>query len=132
MSSMFAARDHTVGDQTLHDAAGTEEYRIAQLERQVEGLRRALQSRDSIGQAKGILLSHYAIGPEEAFGLLVRLSQNTNTKVADIAVAFVAGVRECGSAPPERCRAVTAVVTELLAGARTAGRESPVTGPAPW
>ncbi len=61
----------------------------------------------------------------------MRLSQHTNTKVADIAVALVAGVRECGAAPTERCRMLTDVVTELLAGTRAAGRESPATAPTP-
>jgi ANTAR domain len=126
MPSMFAARDQTARDQTghqlSHDAGGAEQCRITQLEQQVEGLTRALQNRDTIGQAKGILLSHYAIGPDEAFALLVRVSQHTNTKLADIAVAFVARVRERGPAQPEQCRAVTAVVSGLLAGT---GRPAP-------
>jgi GAF domain-containing protein len=34
-------------------------------------LRIALESRDAIGQAKGVLMERYKIGPTEAFGLLV-------------------------------------------------------------
>jgi hypothetical protein len=134
MSSMFAARDRTARDQTARgqtsdDPVGAEQCRITQLEQQVEGLTRALQNRDTIGQAKGILLSHYAMGPDEAFALLVRLSQHTNTKLAEIAVVLVARVRESGPAPPERCRVVTAVVAGLLAGTgQHAGRSPSPTG----
>lgn len=52
MSSVLAARD-----QTARDPVGAEQYRITQREQQVEGSSRALQTRDTIGQAKGILLS---------------------------------------------------------------------------
>jgi hypothetical protein len=68
MTSTLAARD-----QSARDRVGPEQYRITQqhritqLEQQVEGLTRALQTRDTIGQAKGILLSRYAMGPDQAF-----------------------------------------------------------------
>jgi GAF domain-containing protein len=48
-------------------------------------LRRALSSRDLIGQAKGILMERYKVTSEEAFAMLGRASSLTNRKVADIA-----------------------------------------------
>ncbi|MQY04689.1 ANTAR domain-containing protein [Actinomadura macrotermitis] len=48
-------------------------------------LRRAIDSRDVIGQAKGILMSRRGITAEEAFALLSRTSQNLNVKLADLA-----------------------------------------------
>ncbi|MDD7965350.1 GAF and ANTAR domain-containing protein [Actinomycetospora lemnae] len=45
----------------------------------------ALDSRDTIGQAKGILMERFALDGEEAFALLVSSSQDTNMKLADVA-----------------------------------------------
>jgi GAF domain-containing protein len=61
-----------------------------------EQLRRALDSRDLIGQAKGILMRERAITAEQAFELLRERSQNTNTKLVDLARSVV----EAGTLPP--------------------------------
>jgi GAF domain-containing protein len=50
-------------------------------------LERALASRDLIGQAKGIIMHAHRVTAEEAFTLLVRRSQETNTKLVDVAEA---------------------------------------------
>jgi AmiR/NasT family two-component response regulator len=49
----------------------------------------ALASRDLIGQAKGIIMERFNVDAVRAFELLVRLSQNSNARVADIAADFV-------------------------------------------
>ena len=49
----------------------------------------ALASRDIIGQAKGMLMERYHIDALRAFDLLARLSQEANTKLADIARQLV-------------------------------------------
>lgn len=54
-------------------------------------LRRAIDTRDVIGQAKGILMSRRGISAEEAFDVLRRASQDLNAKLADVARALVAG-----------------------------------------
>ncbi|MCX6471935.1 MAG: ANTAR domain-containing protein [Corynebacteriales bacterium] len=45
----------------------------------------ALQSRDVIGQAKGMIMERYDISADEAFALLARLSQDTNTPLVAVA-----------------------------------------------
>lgn len=47
--------------------------------------RSALASRDVIGQAKGMLMERYDIDAAAAFGLLRRLSQETNTPLISVA-----------------------------------------------
>jgi GAF domain-containing protein len=53
-------------------------------------LRTALESRDVIGQAKGILMERYKISAIEAFNLLIVASQRTHLKLRDIADALAA------------------------------------------
>jgi GAF domain-containing protein len=54
-------------------------------------LERALQSRDVIGQAKGILMEREGSSADEAFDMLRRESQRRNEKVIDIARKLVEG-----------------------------------------
>jgi GAF domain-containing protein len=54
------------------------------------GLLIAMDSRDLIGQAKGILIERYKISGVEAFGLLVASSQAVNVKLRDVADHLVA------------------------------------------
>ncbi|MGW4485205.1 GAF and ANTAR domain-containing protein [Amycolatopsis sp. NPDC004368] len=48
-------------------------------------LRKAIDSRDVIGQAKGILMQRRGISADEAFDLLRRISQDLNVKLAVLA-----------------------------------------------
>jgi GAF domain-containing protein len=50
-----------------------------------QNLERAVLTRDLIGQAKGILMERYKLTGDQAFSLLVRASQKTNTKIRDLA-----------------------------------------------
>jgi AmiR/NasT family two-component response regulator len=54
-----------------------------------EQLMRAIATRDMIGQAKGMLMERFNIDADRAFGLLTRLSQQTNTRVEEIARTLV-------------------------------------------
>ena len=54
-----------------------------------EQLQQAMQSRAVIEQAKGILMGQRRCSAQEAFDLLVRLSQSTNRKLRDVAQALV-------------------------------------------
>jgi GAF domain-containing protein len=53
--------------------------------REGEQLQSALSSRDRIGQAKGIIMERYTINDVRAFEMLRQLSQDTNTKLIDVA-----------------------------------------------
>jgi AmiR/NasT family two-component response regulator len=53
-------------------------------------LKRAVGTRQLIGQAQGILMERLKVTDERAFGLLVRASQDTNRKLVDIAAELVA------------------------------------------
>jgi GAF domain-containing protein len=54
-------------------------------EREVAQLHRAIESRDVIGQAKGILMARDHLSDEEAYDVLRRASQRLNTKLRDVA-----------------------------------------------
>jgi transcriptional regulator with GAF, ATPase, and Fis domain len=49
----------------------------------------ALASRDIIGQAKGMIMERFKVDAIRAFELLTKLSQDSNTRVADIAAELV-------------------------------------------
>jgi GAF domain-containing protein len=53
-------------------------------------LRMALESRDVIGQAKGILMERYRFGAQHAFEMLLVLSQHRHQKLRDLAEEIAA------------------------------------------
>ena len=53
--------------------------------RREDQTRAALDTRDLIGQAKGILMERYRLTPDQAFSLLVRVSQHSHVKVRELA-----------------------------------------------
>lgn len=55
----------------------------------VQHLHVALDHRDVIGQAKGVLIERFGASPEKAFAMLVESSQNTNIKLVDVATWLV-------------------------------------------
>jgi len=61
----------------------------AKAETVIEQLQEALQSRDVIGQAKGIIRTRERCGADEAFEWLRVLSQHRNVKLREIAQAIV-------------------------------------------
>lgn len=52
-------------------------------------LARSIETRDLIGQAKGILMERHKVTADQAFALLVRVSQQQNIKLRDIADQLV-------------------------------------------
>jgi AmiR/NasT family two-component response regulator len=52
---------------------------------QQEHLTQAIHGRDLIGQAKGILMERHKLTADQAFTVLVRTSQRSNTKLRDLA-----------------------------------------------
>ena len=84
VGSVFAAHAAVALSSALHD----------------EQMEEALQSRDLIGQAKGILMARERIGPDEAFDMLRRASQRLNLKLRDIAREIAESAQASKSAPP--------------------------------
>lgn len=62
--------------------------------------RSALVSRDIIGQAKGIVMERFGIDAVEAFELLKKLSQQSNTPVAELAQRLVSSHRPASKRGP--------------------------------
>lgn len=66
-------------------------------------LREALTSRSTIDQAKGILMAQHQTDPDTAFQRLMRLSNDTNVRLVDVARAIVYQVQNAagrnGGAP---------------------------------
>ncbi|WP_233213501.1 GAF and ANTAR domain-containing protein [Mycobacterium hubeiense] len=58
--------------------------------RQSEQLQSALSTRDRIGQAKGIIMERFGVDDVRAFELMRRLSQDSNTKLLDVAERVIA------------------------------------------
>jgi transcriptional regulator with GAF, ATPase, and Fis domain len=76
----FSAQDETIGSVLAAHAAAA-----ILASRQGEQLESALSTRDRIGQAKGIIMERYGVDDVRAFEMLRQLSQDTNTRLADIA-----------------------------------------------
>ena len=57
--------------------------------REEESLRQAIDARTLIGRAQGILMERFAIDDQAAFDVLRRHSQNTNTKLNEVARILV-------------------------------------------
>ncbi len=57
--------------------------------RRDEQFRQALSSRDTIGQAKGMIMERYGVDAVQAFGLLRKLSQEANIPLIRIATELI-------------------------------------------
>jgi hypothetical protein len=100
---------------------------IAQLEAEIAQLKDALAKRQQIGVATGLLAQRFAITPERAWSLLVRLSQNGHVKVRDIAQAMIDA--HSGQLSPAEAEILASIQTHLPGGVRLIG--SPVDGQHP-
>jgi GAF domain-containing protein len=58
--------------------------------RRDEQFRRALASRDTIGQAKGMIMERYGVDAVQAFEVLRKLSQDSNVPLVQVATELVA------------------------------------------
>jgi len=74
-------------DQAAVALANTQTY--AASIRLAEQLREAISSRAVIDQAKGILMGREGCGEDDAFDLLRRVCQDSNTKVRSVAQEMV-------------------------------------------
>jgi ANTAR domain/GAF domain len=56
---------------------------------QLETLQGAIGTRETIGKAIGIVMERYGLSSDRAFEFLIRMSQNSNVKVRDLAASIV-------------------------------------------
>ena len=68
---------------------------------EIDQLREALTSRAAIDQAKGILMARYGVDADDAFRRLVKMSNDSNVRVADVAKALVYTAAGGGQRRPE-------------------------------
>lgn len=95
----FSAADQALAGTFAAVAAAA--LQAAQTEEQLES---AVASRTLIGQAQGVIMERYGLSAPNAFSVLSRISQDSNTKLADVAQQIVAtrripGVDTPSSAP---------------------------------
>jgi anti-anti-sigma factor len=86
-----------------------------ELRAEVAQLRRAMQTRPTIDLARGILMASFGLSPEAAWSVLVRTSQNTNTKLHNLAGDLVGSVH--GSTLPEQVQQQLAAAVAGAGGA---------------
>lgn len=90
--------------------------RVAQLEAEIAQLRDALARRQQIGVATGLLAQRFAISPDRAWSLMVRLSQNGHVKVREIAQAVIDA--HCGRLDPKDVEILSSIEKYLPDGVR--------------
>ena len=86
MRGRAVAAIQTVEEMLIEDA----QHELVQLRAEVAELEQALESRELIGRAVGIVMVTTACASEEAFQTLVRQSHKANRKVRDIARDVIA------------------------------------------
>jgi AmiR/NasT family two-component response regulator len=69
--------------------------------RREEQFRRALSSRDVIGQAKGMIMERYRVDAVQAFELLRKLSQDSNVPLTQVAADLIAKAQASAAHSPK-------------------------------
>ncbi|SDO68166.1 GAF and ANTAR domain-containing protein [Lentzea jiangxiensis] len=85
--NLYASEPNAFDDESRHVGslfAGHAAIALASAQERRE-LSAAVETRDLIGQAKGILMERHKLSADQAFTVLVRASQHTNVKLRDIA-----------------------------------------------
>ena len=76
-----------------------------------EAVRRSAESRGTIEQAKGVIMATLGVGPDEAFAMLKRSSQNVNVKLRDLAQMLLVALEEMRKAGLDARKAVEQVLS---------------------
>lgn len=89
--NFYADQPHAFTDESM-EIGGVFATHVAlawSMLRRQDQFRSALASRDTIGQAKGVIMERFNLDAIEAFELLTRLSQQSNTKLIEVARALI-------------------------------------------
>jgi AmiR/NasT family two-component response regulator len=89
--NVYAERPHAFGPDTrtigmIFAAHSSVAWNAA---RRDEQFKKALSSRDTIGQAKGMIMERYGVDAVQAFAVLRKLSQDANVPLVQIATELV-------------------------------------------
>lgn len=89
--NFYADHPHAFTDESLElgSVFATHVALAWSMMRRQDQFRSALASRDVIGQAKGVVMERFNLDAVEAFELLSRLSQKSNTKLIEIAKGLI-------------------------------------------
>ncbi|MGP5267147.1 GAF and ANTAR domain-containing protein [Brachybacterium alimentarium] len=102
--NMYARQTHVFTDDSVD--IGAVYARIASgilfSAKQTSGLREALESRNVIGIAQGLLMNRYGLTRDQAFEVLRRRSQESQTKLRDLAADVVEQWDRLDSREPSR------------------------------
>ncbi|MEE3067240.1 MAG: ANTAR domain-containing protein [Actinomycetota bacterium] len=85
----LVAAEHMHVLAALATKAREDQSRARAMTGEIEQLQRAVETRDIIGQAKGMLMERFNVDAAAAFDLLARLSQEANIRLVDIAHKLV-------------------------------------------
>ncbi|MGW7424034.1 ANTAR domain-containing protein [Streptomyces sp. NPDC054813] len=114
LTGTWAAKDarsgeteDTLSDDEIKDALGGDD-----LLAEVAQLRRAMRTRPAIDQATGVLMATFSLNAEDAWAVLVAVSQNTNTKLHHIAEEVLAALQ--GDSLPHGLRTHLAAAVSAL------------------
>jgi GAF domain-containing protein len=90
--NLYARRPGAFGSETISLAEMFADQAAAAMGfvRTVHTVNAALLLRETIGQAVGIVMERYAMGPDRSFAFLVRTAQTSNTKIQDVARQIIA------------------------------------------
>ncbi|MFE9764079.1 ANTAR domain-containing protein [Streptomyces sp. NPDC005808] len=104
-----SAATHNLMEEMEEDGVPEE---AEKLRAEVVQLKRAMLTRPVIDLARGVLMASFALTSEDAWSVLVDVSQHTNTKLHQLAEELVASVN--GAALPDHLQqAISTAVTEI-------------------
>lgn len=85
--NLYSPEPHSFDEESLHVGVLFASHAAVALAdaQQRDRLVQAIHTRDLIGQAKGILMERHKLTADQAFAVLVRVSQQTNRKLRDLA-----------------------------------------------
>ncbi|MFF8285188.1 ANTAR domain-containing protein [Streptomyces albus] len=108
---------------------GQQEELLRELRTEVAQLRRAMETRPAIDQARGMLMATFRLTAQQSWDVLVATSQNTNIKLHRLADALVGTVH--GTPLPKAVhKQLAAAVTKMKAASAPGGGTRPASGPA--
>lgn len=98
--NVFAAHSDAFDTQTRDNAVvlATHAAVAVSAATRLESLNRALESRDLIGQVKGMLMERWSIDDSQAFAILSELSQESNVALVQVCTQLINAARH--TAPP--------------------------------